>query len=562
MSGCGSSTGAKPSAAGPSTGTTGSGAVAGTAAAPVKGKPPCPCTVTATPKPISICGTTQTATLTATGTPAGGSFSWSSSDAGIANVSGAGNSATVQPVSPGTATIKVAYTVSGCGPCSDAVPVTVAAPDVFVTEITFQGVKDIYYARIPTPGPVSFLLPAPADAAPAHKHFKPVEIRPAAGSPHWKKKAGATPNAELSWPAAYVRTGVGAPPPRLKASFEIPSAACHSAVAKIKATSSQGVTIAEKTLTFAGGKASDTFDLQNLPSTVQRFDGIEFTWTFEIDSHACASRVTKHTLFVVDEVPKRANLHTKNEDKFLWEIFEWSCKWANGTTGHQDVLDAIWAQFSPVKAAHNTGLIYWKEYLKLGGQCFNQALVTAIQSREDPRDAVQNGASCIVFDEILMNCLAAQGISSAEVTLDIPGGPFNRLGATYVCDFWNDDNTRGQGNFSAPPGWESHWIAAVSVPVLPSLRFLDWSHWKLYDASYGEIADANCAAPASAAPGSAAPGSKDSTIDIQSYEPKTVASFHCSRVSPPPVKEEPAMARNPDPAVPPHLTGKILWTNK
>jgi len=500
----------------------------------------CACTVTISPKPITLCGTGKTASLTATGSPGGGTFSWSSSAPGVATASGA-DSATVQPVGPGTATIKVTYTASGCSPCSDTVLVTVAPPDVLVTEITFKGAIDIYYARIPAPDG-SYLLPAPADAAPPHKHFSPPEIRPAGGSVHWKKKAGLTADAEFSWPAAYLRTGVGGATRQLKASFEIPAPPCNSAVVKIKATSDQGITIAEKTLTFAGGKASDTFDLQNVPATVSRLDGVQFTWTFEIDSRASAPRVTKHTLFFVDQPPKAANMHPGNENKFLWEILEWSCKWANGVTGHQNVLNAIWSQFTPARASHNTGLVYWKNWGPPLHIPPNQDLPSAIQSRDDPDTDKQNAASCIVFDEVLMNCLAVHGISSAEVTLRPPAGTFKRGANTYKCSGWNDPTTNGQGNPAAPPSWGSHWIADVNVPAAPN--------WKLYDPSYGSGPVA-CVAP----------GAPMTTVDIHTYEPLTATSFQCTKLAPPPPAAV-ALKRDPSPAVAPHLVGWILWTNK
>ncbi len=518
----------------------------GDGGSPADGGPDaCSCTVTISPKPISLCGTGKTASLTAAGSPGGGSYSWSTSNGGVATVSGAGDSATVEPKNPGTADIKVTYTVSGCSPCSDTVSVTVAPPDVFVTEITFQGGMDIYYARIPSPAG-SFMLPAPGDAAPPHKHFSPVEIRPSAGTPHWKKKAGLTADAEFSWPAAYLRTGVGPATRQLKAAFEIPAPACSSAAVKIKATSDKGVTIAEKTLTFAGGKASDTFDVQNLPATVKRLDGIQFTWTFEIDSRASAPRVTKHTIFVVDQPPKAANHHLAGgggyENKFLWEIFEWSCKWADGVTGHQNVLNSIWAQFSPVKGSHDTGLVYWKNYGPPLNIPPNQDLMSAIQSKDDPDPNKQNAASCIVFDEVLMNCLAVQGIASAEVTLRPPSGQFTRGAAKYTCSGWKDTTTSGQANPAAPPHWASHWIADVSVPAAPN--------WKLYDASYGTGPTA-CVAP----------GAAISSIDIHTYEPLTAASFDCERVSPLPVANV-SLPLDSSAAVPPHLVGWVLWTNK
>src|SRR5207248_314525 len=172
----------------------------------------------------------------------------------------------------------------------------------------------------------------------------------------------------------------------------------------------------------------------------------------------------------------------------------------------------------------------------------NQDLVSAIHSQDDPDPNKQNAASCIVFDEVLMTCLAAHGILSAEVTLRPPVPPFTRGPDTFVCRGWNATGTNGQGNPLAPPGWGSHWITDVSVPAAPN--------WKLYDPSYGP-GPTNCVSP----------GGAPSAIDIRSYEPLTVATFDCVRTSPPPVTRV-AVSRNPNPLAPPHLTGTILWTNK
>jgi len=435
--------------------------------------------------------------------------------------------------------------IASCNVDGSPQPCPCATPDVFVSEVIFLSIKEIYYARIPDPGGGSFLLPAPTDATPIHKHFTPVESRPMSGTSHWRKKPGATQDPEFSWPAVYLRSGAGGSTPQLKASFELQPSICTSATAKVKATSTAGVEIAEKTITFAGGRASDTFDLINIPSTVRRLDGIEFTWTFEVNSSARPSRVTKHTLFIIDKPPRAANLHPARVDKFLWEIFEWSCKWADGVTGHKHVLDAIWAQFSPVKSVHGTGLVYWKNWGPPLSVSPNQDLASAIQSKDDPDPNKQNAASCIVLDEILMTCLAAHGIASAEIVLIPPSTEFSRSGQTYRCVGWNDTTTAGQGNSSAPPHWGNHWIADVNVPAAPG--------WKFYDPSYGP-------SPVTATPPTG------SSINVQAYEPLTAASFRCYKKttsSTGVVSWTPfTLTRSPSPAVPPHLTGVIPWTNK
>jgi hypothetical protein len=81
--------------------------------------------VTLSPKPLKICGANTTQTLTATGSPSGGTFSWSSSDAAVATVTGSGNTATVKGIAAGTATITVTYSPAGCTPCKDTALVKV-----------------------------------------------------------------------------------------------------------------------------------------------------------------------------------------------------------------------------------------------------------------------------------------------------------------------------------------------------------------------------------------------------------------------------------------------------
>ncbi|MEK7408389.1 MAG: hypothetical protein AAB225_25230 [Acidobacteriota bacterium] len=407
----------------------------------------------------------------------------------------------------------------------------------FVSELRFKGTKEIYYARVPDSG--SYILPAPADAAPPHKHFSPVELRPAAGAPYWKKKPAMDPDPEFSWPAVYVRRGAaGAPAPEVEASLELHPLAPGTVTAKIKAQSAAGVKTVEKSVTFTDGKAAAvTFPLKGLPTTVKRLDNIELKWLFDAPAH-----VTKHTLFIVDAPARAANNGLLGlgsaDDKYLWEIFEWSCRWANGVAGRKKVLKAIWGRFKPVKAAHATKLVYWKNHgIGIGPA---QDLVTAIQSQDDPNPLQQNAASCIVFDRVLMNCLAAHGIASAEIKLHPPAGTFTRGGVSYGCVGWKATSTNGQGNTAAPPGWESHWIADVKAPA-----------WRLYDPSYG-------AGPVN----SNAPSAAGATVDIKKYEPLAVASLDCQKIVGGVAVAAVTLSRSPNPGVPPHLVGTILWTNK
>jgi hypothetical protein len=436
---------------------------------------------------------------------------------------------------------------------------------LFVTEIKFNGIREIWYARIPVPGAVgvSYILPV---AVSQHQHFSPVEERPAAGKPHWKKKPATDPDPEFSWPAVYVRQGatLGAAA-KLEAKFELhPPGTVVDVPIEIKSVDGirAGIRATEQMVNFTNGKSSSTvkFTLLDIPAKVRRLHGIELKWCYD----GGLAHQTKHTLFIVDETPKTANNGwvdptidpTGNvipgywDDKFLWEIFEWACGWADGFTGHQPVLDAIWGQFQPARTPHATGLEYWKNYqisIKPA-----QDLVTAIQSQDDLNPLQQNAASCIVFDRVFINCLAAHGIASAEIMLNpsnfvdistIPpttyGPPFNRGSVNYHCEGWAAKRplAPGQGNTNPPPSWGSHWIADVAVPGAPN--------WKLYDPSYG------------ARPVDSNEPNNPGTVNTVDYEPGAVQEFNCYNPSSRTFSDLP-----PDPAQPPHLVGTVLWTNK
>jgi len=85
----------------------------------------CNCTVTLSPKDVKLCGAGKTADVTASSTPSGGTYSFSSSDTGVATVAGSSNKGTITGVKQGTATIKVTCTVPGCTPCTDTATVKV-----------------------------------------------------------------------------------------------------------------------------------------------------------------------------------------------------------------------------------------------------------------------------------------------------------------------------------------------------------------------------------------------------------------------------------------------------
>jgi hypothetical protein len=415
-----------------------------------------------------------------------------------------------------------------------------------VAAITFNGVKDIYYARIPNPGAANPAGSAPANASylllpagdnPAD-HLTPVEVRPATGTPHWRRVAGpgTNPAAQFSWPAAYARRdAAGVPAPTLAADLELFPKVAGAVTAPIKAIGGPGglVQAVEQNVTFNNGDALGVNFTLRVPNTVRRLDGIRFVWSFQGPAHE-----TRHTLFIVDQQPRVANNGFTDEQ--LWEVFEWGCGWADGVKRPGNVFNRIWSRFHPAAAPpiHPCGLTYWKNHHV--GINPAQDLPTAIQSRDDPSAMQQNAASCIVFDRVLMNCLSIHGIASAEVVLSVPGANFVRGGNTYTCQAWNDTTIIGQANVNSPPRWGNHWIASVNR-----------SGWKFYDASYGE-GPVNSPTPGNPPVGGAV------AINVFRFEPRTVASFRCIPV---PVAAAVNLARSGNAAVPPHLDGVVQWNN-
>jgi hypothetical protein len=442
----------------------------------------------------------------------------------------------------------------------------------FVTEVFFdQTAADIYYARIPDPADVptpSYLLADPADRNVPHKHFTPGEMRPIAGGWHWKKDAGDTIAPEYSWPAVFHRHGAAGAPvpgPTLFASFEIIPHIPGDIDLYLGAVSADVKTQLTLHQIQNGVAVNKGFYIDQIPNTVARLDGFQLQWFYPEFAH-----VTEHTLFFVDETPKPANNGYGNQ--YLWEVFEWSCHWADGQTGKSNVLVAIWDHFYPVKAppVHDSGLIYWKnQHLGIKPK---QNMEDGIRGKDDP--PLSSGAvSCKVFDRMLINCVTAHGMDAAEVKIivdnesapatytnnlgTIPAGLYadqagrktlftDGNGRSVYATGWVDTTTDGQANTRSPAGWASHWIAAVDTDA----------GWMFMDASYG--------APVEDCGG--APGPVNDTIDVDAYEQHTAASYMGAQVNivgttvtaTGKVKDIPLTA---DPDELPCLIGIILWTS-
>jgi hypothetical protein len=286
------------------------------------------------------------------------------------------------------------------------------------------------------------------------------------------------------------------------------------------------MTAEEQDVTFNAGDSPDvTFNIKKLPNTVAYMNGLRFRWSF--DGYGPE---TRHTLFIVDKPPRDAD----DPQGYIWEIFEWSCQWANGVKTKANVFAAIWAQFANAAGLPVTGLVYWKNWNT--GIAPAQDLPTAVQSQDDGNVQQQNAASCIVFDRVLINCCSAHGMRATEIKLTPQAAQFQFGGQPHSCDSWNDTTVNGQNNAAAPPSWESHWIATVKL-----------GRWAFYDASYGD-------GPTN----SRTPGAANAAFNVIAFEPRTVASYNCTNLNTNTYVQRP---RSANPAVPPHLDGLILWTN-
>ena len=372
---------------------------------------------------------------------------------------------------------------------ADAVRMTLQ--EFFVKEIMFEGVVPISYARIPTAG--SYLL-APA-AEPAGTHVGPAP-RPAVGGAHWKQANSNHEAAQYSWPAVFARQVGAQATNAVCAIFGLFPPMAGNVSVSVRAQG-PGVSVLAQQVTFANGQSVPFRFQVTVPATVGCLNGMELTWLF-----GAAARRTRHTLFITDAMPRTG--HFGQAVPYFWEIFEWSCTWAQGMFGENNVRDAIWAQFHPVRQVHGTQLVYWKPTVQ--GTMLAQDLVTAIRSQDLPEPR-RNAASCIVFDRILINCLSAHGMLAAEIKLTAQSTGV-RGGIQYNWESWNGTSIIGQGNAMAPRCWRSHWIAVVGTAP---------NTWVYYDASYGVMV-----------PLALEPVNYLAARRVDSYEPGAVREFNCT----------------------------------
>jgi hypothetical protein len=253
-----------------------------------------------------------------------------------------------------------------------------------------------------------------------------------------------------------------------------------------------------------------------------------------------SANITEHCLFLVDAEPLTPDKYPADDIHYiLFDVFDWSCEWADGMAGHDQVLTALWSKFHPVSDSGGPlvtriGLYYWKNHQLCDPA---QDLPEALWGKTDPDPIRKGAACCIVFDRIFMGCLAVQGINSREYKIVVKeGNPpvwFERGGPYFKCGSWVGKSKWGQGNKNAPAGWESHWIALAKMPA---------GNWMIYDPSYGEGGTIDCLNA----------GPVDVGNGIKSYETLYVANYPAVN------KLGGDVILLPDPAKKPHLMGTEL----
>jgi hypothetical protein len=413
------------------------------------------------------------------------------------------------------------------------------AEKIAVTEIYFESEINVYFVRLLS-SHSDYIAPG-VPVNPGYFHFPRPTIRPDVGKAHWILDSSASKAFE-SWPVVLIRDGSpasGSAKRSLKVSFETSLPIDGDRIVKAETLGGE-IIIGEQAVKFQKGKAAmASFTITKVPSTIEKLSGIPLKWSFKKNAgdpfkEACE---TKHTFYIIDNKPLKANL--RRQDTYVFEVIDWSCSWARGMSGIKSVLPAIWKEFSPVKSNHSTGLVYWKNWdIPVNPVQPNQTIDFAIIGMDDPDPLSRNAASCAVFDNIFINSLTLQGIPAAEIRI-LPSAQsqaiFKHGGKRYKSFGFNASSVNGQGNSNAPPGWENHWIANVHVGV---------SQWKLYDASYG-AAEYDSNDPNSNNP-----------VDVLAYEKAGVKDFLCVNVDD---NTEVNVPAGSTPTDPPHLTGNVLW---
>ncbi len=416
------------------------------------------------------------------------------------------------------------------------------AEKIIVTEVYFDSQVDVHYVRL-VANHTAYLAPSVPDN-PGYLHLNPPKVYPEVGKPHWIFDT-ATSKVSESWPTVLIRNGANTANTAkrsLRVNFSSSNAFDGDRIIKAENVSGELV-IGEQTVTFKKGNAEKVnFTFLKVPLTVDKMSGCSLKWFSKNSASGSFTEIcqTQHTIYLVDEKPLRANL--RGVDMYLFEIIDWSCEWAIGKTGLKAVIDAVWKEFYPVRSNHATGFVYWKNWnhpvTPVSARDLNQTIDFAIRSRDDKNPLTRNGASCVVFDNIFINCLLLQGIKVAEIKVVLTSAStkdFIYNGKKYQGRAFNASSVNAQGNSNAPRSWESHWIADVHD---------EGGTWKIYDPSYGAASyDSN-------------DPSVNNPVKIQPYEKVGVKDFSCYDYTAKGWVDLPPGAKADEP---PHIAGTVFW---
>ncbi len=227
-----------------------------------------------------------------------------------------------------------------------------AALQFAVVDITFGNGIDIWYARIPTSGgKVGWLQTAQLPLSPSSSSppppqpgdaIKPAEVRPISGQPHYKPALGSRTE---SWPVAYIRGPQENPARTITARFQCLSASGASGSFKVVGKGPGSMVTDSQTVQFKNGIGSATFTLKSVPATVKRLNQASLVWSFLPFVGVrplVATCTSEHTFYFVDAAP--LTLHGGIWEKPYFELFDWSCRWADGAAGPGAGAAAIWRE--------------------------------------------------------------------------------------------------------------------------------------------------------------------------------------------------------------------------